>query len=70
MKPPLIEFEILWLEEPDDFRPGTPGHILNIRVSDVTIIRRRDLSAACLYAANRLRSRHETGFSVRKKRDV
>jgi len=66
----LITFEILWLDEPDDFRPGTPGHLLTIRTSDVTTIRRRDLTAATVYAANQLRKRNETGFVVRKQREV
>lgn len=65
---PLIEFEILWLDEPEDFRPGTPGHLLSVRTSGVTIVRRRHLTAACVSAANLLRARHETGFVVRKKR--
>lgn len=68
--PEPITFEILWLDEPEDFRPGAPGNLTSIRIADVTIIRRQDLSRACIYAANELRKRSNTGFVVRRKRDA
>lgn len=67
--PAPMTFEILWLDEPEDFRQPEPGHITQVRISDVTEIRRQDLTKACIYAANQLRMRHETGFVVRRKRE-
>lgn len=65
-----ITFEILWLDEPEDTRPGTPGDLTSIRIADVTAIKRQNLTGACIYAANQLRLRNNTGFVVRRKRAV
>lgn len=67
MKP--ITFEILWFDEPEDTRPGTPGDLTSVRIQDITFVRRQNLTLACIYAANQLRLRHNTGFVVRKKRE-
>lgn len=61
-----ITFEILWFGDVEDSRPGAKGNLTSIRVSDVTIIRRQDLTKACIYAANQLRMRSDTGFVVRR----
>ena len=66
--PEPIAFEILWLNEPEDTRPGSPGNLLSVRTADVTIIRRQNLTRACIYAANELRKTSHTGFVVRRQR--
>ena len=66
--PEPITFEILWLGEPEDTRPAEVGNLTPIRIQDVQIIRRQDLTRACIYASNELRKRHNTGFVVRRKR--
>lgn len=63
-----ITFEILWLGEPEDTRPAAVGNLTNIRIAEVTEIRRQDLTKACIYAANQLRMTSHTGFVVRRKR--
>jgi hypothetical protein len=68
--PEPITFEILWLDEPEDTRPSAIGNLTSIRIADVTIVRRQNLTRACIYAANQLRMRSNTGFVVRRKRDA
>lgn len=68
MKPAPITFEILWLNEVEDTRPGERGNLISVRCGDVEIIRRQDLTKACIYASNQLRMRHEKGFVVRMVR--
>jgi hypothetical protein len=63
-----ITFEILWFNEPEDTRPGTPGDLTSIRIEDITEVRRQSLTLACIYASNQLRMRSNTGFVVRRKR--
>ena len=67
MKP--IDFEIVWIDEADDFRPSKKGNLVLCPIVEVQDIRRQDLSAACISAAN-LMKKHPTarGFYVRRKR--
>jgi hypothetical protein len=67
MKP--IEFEIVWIDEADDFRPSEPGHLVLCPIIEVQTIRRQSLTAAIVSAGN-LARQHRTarGFFVRRKR--
>ncbi len=67
MKP--IDFEIVWIDEADDFRPSTPGNLVLCPIVEVQHIRRQGLTAALISAGNLMRQ-HPTarGFYVRRKR--
>ena len=64
-----IDFEIVWIDESEDFRPSRKGNLVLVPIIEVQAIRRQDLSAACTAAANLMR-KHPTarGFYVRRKR--
>jgi len=66
----LIDFEIVWLDDLDDTRPAAVGNLTSSRILDVTPIRRRDLSAACVAASNLFKTEKHPGhgFVVRRKR--
>lgn len=69
MSLPPMDFEIVWIDESDDFRVSKPKQLVLCPIVEVQPIRRQSLTDALISAANLLR-KHPTarGFYVRRKR--
>ena len=64
-----MDFEIVWIDEAEDFRPSKKGNLVLCPIVEVQDIRRQSLTAALVSAGNLMRQ-HPTarGFYVRRKR--
>lgn len=64
-----MDFEVVWIDESEDFRPSKKGNLVLCPIVEVQPIRRQSLTAALIYAGNQMRM-HPTarGFYVRRKR--